>query len=136
MKLLSHTIRVLLLVLLAVAVSGCRSVEKTSAVRTEYKTVYQRDSVYVDCTDTLYVVERGDTVRIHEKQTVREYRFLVFRDTLKTTDTMVVEKKTSAAAAEGTAKKPKRWAWFLAGAVTALVLAFVIRILIKIYLHK
>ena len=55
--------------LLLLLVSGCRSVKETTQVRTEYVNVYQRDSVWVECTDTFFVEKSGDTVRILEKIT-------------------------------------------------------------------
>lgn len=103
-------------------------------MRTEYVAVYERDSVYVDCTDTLYVVERGDTVRVTETKTVREWRYKVLRDTERVTDTVRVEVRTGAAAASP--KPCRRWKFFLAGAVSAILIIFAARILIKIYLKK
>lgn len=127
-----HTTRLWPLMLL-LAVSGCRSV-KDVQVRTEYRTLYQRDSVFIDCTDTLYVVERGDTVTIREKQTVREYYYTVFRDTLRQSDTVRLERVVQLA---GETQKPvKRWRWFLFGALSAIFIIFAVRIIIKIYLHK
>lgn len=103
-------------------------------MRTEYVAVYERDSVYVDCTDTLYVVERGDTVRVTEIKTVREWRYKVLRDTARVTDTVRVEVKTGAAAASP--KPCRRWKFFFAGAGCAILIIFAARILVKIYLKK
>lgn len=93
--------------------------------------MYERDSVYVDCTDTLYVVERGDTVRITETKTVREWRYKVQRDTARVTDTVRVEVRTGAAAASP--KPCRRWIFFVAGAVCAFLTIFATRILISIF---
>lgn len=103
-------------------------------MRTEYVAVYERDSVYVDCTDTLYVVERGDTVRVTEIKTVREWRYKVLRDTARVTDTVRVEVKTGAATASP--KPCHRWKFFAAGAGCAILIIFAARILIKVYLKK
>lgn len=102
----------------------------------EYRTLYERDSILVDCTDTLYVVERGDTVRITEIKTVREYKWRVIHDTASVTDTVYKEVKTMTAADSGTGKPLKRWRWFVFGFVTAIFIIFAVRILIKIYLKK
>lgn len=114
-------------------VSGCRT-EKEARLHTEYVAVYERDSVYVDCTDTLYVVERGDTVRIMETKTVKEWRYKVLRDTARITDTVTVEIRTAAAA--DNPKPCKRWKFFVAGAACAVFFIFAVRIIIKIYLKK
>lgn len=103
-------------------------------VSTQYVRVYERDSVYVDCTDTLYVVERGDTVRITETKTVREYRYKIIRDTAIVKDTVAVEVRTGAAA--DNPKKCHRWNFFVAGAVTAILIIFVAKLLIWIYKRK
>ena len=116
-------------------VSGCRSVKETTQVRTEYVKVYERDSVFVDCTDTFFVEKSGDTVRILEKITEKEYHYTVYRDTLRSRDTLVVEKTVTAAAVEG--QKPcKRWKFFVFGFLSAILLIFAARILIRIYLKK
>lgn len=121
--------------LLLFAVSGCRSAKETTQVRTEYVNVYQRDSVWVDCTDTFFVEKSGDTVRILEKITEKEYHYTVYRDTLRSRDTLVVEKTVTAAAAEG--QKPcRRWKFFVFGFLSAVLIIFAARILIKIYFKK
>ena len=114
-------------------VSGCRT-EKEARLHTEYLKVYELDSVYVDCTDTLYIVERGDTVRITETKTVKEWRYKVFRDTARITDTVTVEIRTAAAA--DNPKPCRRWKFFVAGAACAVFLIFAAIILIKIYFKK
>lgn len=121
--------------LLLLAVSGCRSVKETAQTRTEYVNVYQRDSVRVDCTDTFFVEKSGDTVRIMEKITEKEYHYTVYRDTLRSRDTLIVKEKVTAAAVEW--QKPcKRWKFFMFGFFTAVLIIFAARILIKIYLKK
>ena len=118
-------------------VSGCRSVKETTQVRTEYENVYQRDSVWVDCTDTFFVEKNGDTVRILEKITEKEYHYTVYRDTLRSRDTLVVEKTiTSAAASYGVTRKPRRFMWFFVGLCVGIALFFIIKILLKIFLKR
>lgn len=95
--------------------------------------MYERDSVYIDCTDTLYVVERGDTVRITETKTVREYRYKVLRDTAIVTDTVMVEIKTGAAADRP--KKCHRFNFFACGFLFSILIIFAAKSLIWI-LHK
>lgn len=112
--------------------SGCRTV-KEAAVRTEYVKVYQRDSVYVDCTDTLYVEVKGDTVVMREKVTEREYHYTVFRDTLRSCDTLTYVEKV---AVQSECPKVRRWPWLFAGICIGILIIFAIRILIKIYLKK
>lgn len=119
--------------LLLLAVSGCTSVREAHS-RVEYVSVYERDSVYIDCTDTLYVVERGDTVRVTETKTVREWRYKVLRDTARVTDTVMVEVRTGAAA--DSTKPCHRWKFFAGGVLCAILIIFAARILIKVYLKK
>ena len=121
--------------LLLLFVSGCRSFKETTQTSTEYLNVYQRDSVWVDCTDTLFVEKSGDTVRILEKITEREYHYTVYRDTLRSRDTLIVKEKVTAAAAD-TPKKKNGWKFFVFGFFTAVLIIFAARILIKIYLKK
>ena len=121
--------------LLLLLVSGCRSVKETTQTRTEYVNVYQRDSVWVDCTDTFFVEKNGDTVRILEKITEKEYHYTVYRDTLRSRDTLIVKEKFTAADAE-TPRKRNGWKFFVFGFFTAILLIFAARILIKIYLKK
>lgn len=102
-------------------------------MRTEYVKVYQRDSVFVDCTDTLFVEVKGDTVRIREKITEREYHYTVFRDTLRSCDTLTYVEKV---AVQSECPKPRRWAFFLAGLCIGILIIFAARILIRIYLKK
>ena len=102
-------------------------------MRTEYVKVYQHDSVFVDCTDTLYVELRGDTVRIREKVTEREYHYTVFRDTLRSCDTLRYVEKV---AVQSECPKVRRLPWFLAGLCIGILVIFAARILIKIYLKR
>ena len=121
--------------LLLLVVSGCTSVREAHS-RVEYVSVYERDSVLVDCTDTLYIFERGDTVRIVENKTVKEYRYKILKDTARVTDTVTVEKVTTLRSPEAAQRKVRRWPWFCAGFFTAVLIIFAIRILIRIYLKK
>ena len=98
-------------------------------VSTQYVRVYERDSVYIDCTDTLYVVERGDTVRITETKTVREYRYKIIRDTA-----VAVIVRTGAAA--DSPKKCHRWKFFAGGFLSAILIIFAAKLLIWIYTKK
>lgn len=103
-------------------------------VSTQYVRVYERDSVYIDCTDTLYVIERGDTVRITETKTAREYRYRILRDTAIVTDTVRVEVRTVAAADRP--EKCHRWKFFAGGFLSAILIIFAARIVIRFYLKK
>jgi hypothetical protein len=102
----------------------------------EYVSVYERDSVWVDCTDTLYVFERGDTVRIVETKTVKEYRYKILTDTAHVTDTVTVERVTTLRSPEASQRKVRRWPWFLAGLCIGILIIFTAKILIKIYLKR
>lgn len=136
MNRLSHIIRLLSL---ALAVSGCRSAEKSVEVRAEYRTALQRDSIRVDCTDTIYLVERGDTVRVTEIKVFRETRYQMLRDTIRTTDTIVKEKVTSVVPSDTECRivkmKANRWKWFAAGFGLCFLFIFA-AVLIKKFVLK
>lgn len=119
--------------LLLLAVSGCTSVREAHS-RVEYVSVYERDSIWIDCTDTLYVFERGDTVRIVKTKTVKEYRYKVLKDTARVTDTVTVEKVTTLRSPGAAHRKVRRWPWFCAGLITAVFVIFAVGIIIRIYL--
>lgn len=103
-------------------------------VRTQYVRVYERDSIYVDCTDTLYVVERGDTVKVTEIKTVREWRYKVLRDTARVTDTVAVMVRTGAAA--DSPKPCHRWKFFAGGVLCAILIIFAAKLIIWICTKK
>lgn len=125
------------LIPLLLLVSGCRSVKETTQVRTEYVNVYQHDSVRVDCTDTFFVEKSGDTLRILEKITEKEYHYTVYRDTLRSHDTLMVEKTvTTAASSDESERKPRRFMWFFIGICVGVVLFFAIKTLLKIFLKR
>lgn len=134
MRRLSTTIKAWLLplCLLAVSVTGCRTQEK--AVRTEYRYIHTHDSVRMEKWDTLRIEVRGDTVRIFEKLREREYYSTIYRDTLRMSDTLRIERTTVAAA--GNDNPLNRWRWFLFGAMASLFVVFFVRFLIKIYLKR
>lgn len=117
------------------AVSGCRTAQSVKKVSTAYQVVMQHDSVWVKEADTVRVFVMGDTVRIYEKQTFFKEYYTIYRDTLRTSDTLRVEKVVQMASAE-TPKPVKWWRWFLFGALSAIFLIFAARILIKIYLKR
>lgn len=118
--------------LLAVSVSSCRVAERTAQVRTEYVYKYQRDSVYIDCTDTVFVVQRGDTVTILEKRTEREYYYTIYRDTLRTSDTLIVEKVR----VEREKAKKNGGKMFLFGLLSALFVIFAAKLVVRFIKKK
>lgn len=73
--------------MLALTVSGCRVQE---VVRTEYEVLHVRDSIFHWHFDTVRIVQRGDTILIREN--VREVfgGVHVFRDTVRSCDTVKI----------------------------------------------
>ena len=113
--------------------AGCRTSEQ--AVRVEYRNIVQRDSVYVDCTDTLYVLVKGDTVRIREKVTETRHHYSTVHDTISKADTIKIEQVMAAAPRECPPKR--RGLFFFLGALSAVFFYFCaknVKKLIKIYL--
>lgn len=112
---------------------GCRTSEQ--AVRVDYRNIVQRDSVYVNCTDTLFVFVKGDTVRIREKLTETRHHYSVIHDTIRKADTVRVKEVISAAARECPPKR--RGLFFTLGALTAFFLylcTIIVKKIIKIYI--
>lgn len=110
--------------------AGCRT--RQAETRTEYRYVTQHDSVRVERWDTVRIETRGDTVRVFEKLVEREYWSTVYRDTLRQSDTLIVERTT----VERPPCKRNGWKWLLAGLAIGITITIVIRILIKIYLKR
>lgn len=129
-----HITRAWRLALLLAGVSllaACRTSEH--AVRVEYRNLVQRDSVYVDCTDTLFVFVKGDTVRIREKVTEMRHHYSVLHDTISKADTVKV-KEVMAAARECPPKR--RGLFFFFGVLSTVFLylcAIIVKKIIKIY---
>lgn len=116
-----------------VAVSGCKTSEKTAQVKTEYRYVTQRDSVRVEKWDTVRVFVKGDTVHVLEKLHEIEYYSTIYRDTLRQSDTLRLEKIVQMPAVE---KPIKWWRWFFAGIFVGIIIIFAAKILIKLYSKK
>lgn len=113
------------LCLLAVFVSGCRQVREVA--KTEYRYIVQHDSVWRDCTDTVLIEKSGDTVRIFEKKTEKEYYYTYFRDTLRLSDTLRIERTTVQEGKNGGKAKPAVFAFFI-GLCSGVILYFCIRL--------
>lgn len=110
--------------------AGCRT--RQAETRTEYRYITQRDSVMVERWDTVRIETKGDTVRVFEKLVEREYWSTVYRDTLRQSDTLRIERTTI----EKTPCKKNGWKWMLAGLAIGITITIVIRVLIKIYLKR
>lgn len=82
--------------------------------------------------DTVRIETRGDTVRVFEKLVEREYWSTVYRDTLRQSDTLRIERQV----VEKAPCKRNGWKWLLAGFAIGITITIVIRILIKIYLKR
>lgn len=70
---------------------GCRTRYITLTnehVKTEYKTLYQRDSIYL--VDSVYIYNKGDTVFVEKIKKTNKYHTL--RDTVFINDTIRIDK--------------------------------------------
>lgn len=91
----------LLTVMCLGVLSGCRTryvVRTEEKVKTEYKTKTVRDSVYFS--DTVRVLQKGDTVFIEKVKYIQKYKTLT--DTVLRVDTVVQVKRESSASAPPT----------------------------------
>lgn len=74
--------------------AGCKTKERivyVPQVHTEYKTDYQRDSIYLK--DSVYITQRGDTVWVNKYKYI--YKNILKRDTLIRMDTVSVVQKVT-----------------------------------------
>lgn len=110
--------------------SGCRQVNEIT--KTEYRYIYQRDSVFRDCTDTIMIERNEDTVKIYEKFTEKQYYYNYFRDTLRMCDTMRIEKNNTII--KENKQRKKGLIWFIIGFFSSIFVIFAVKILKKWYL--
>lgn len=136
MRLLRSTWLLLTISSLAVALSGCRTTRNFERSEFEKSVVFERDSVFFFISDTVRIIERGDTVYfIEKKETTKEY-YNVYRDTLRTADTLIVEKTTEKPSVCQAGMRGKRFPWFVAGVCVCLFLIFAAKIVIKFYTRR
>jgi uncharacterized protein with GYD domain len=89
--------KVLLLVLLALSLGGCRTVRELQTSTTDIRQVAtsaavreKADSVYVYHRDSIYIRERGDTVYVDRWHVQTAYRDRLRTDTLRVVDSVRV----------------------------------------------
>lgn len=116
---------ILTALLLAIFASSCSQVQQVT--KTEYRYIVQHDSIWRDCTDTILIEKSGDTVRIFEKKTEKEYYYTFFRDTLRLSDTLRIEKTTVKSEPKKSGKFKTEILSFIIGAVGAIFCIFAIK---------
>jgi len=116
-----------ILVVLAVILPSCKTVEYVDRVRKEYETRIIVDSTFIDCTDSVFIFQKGDTVTIKEVKTRLEYRYKLLTDTLIQADTLTIYKEMTNCTEN--AKKPFRWLKF--GFILGIIIIFALYITIK-----
>lgn len=114
----------LLILSLMLLLCGCRT---TEIVRERHHYRSTIDSVYIDCTDTLYYIVKGDTVTIREVMTRTEYRYRMLSDTILHIDTVVVTKKELINSNCGKARKN----FFIFGFIIGIIIIFALYLLTK-----
>lgn len=110
--------------------SGCSQVKEIT--KTEYRYIYHRDSVWRDCTDTIMIERLGDTVKIYEKLTEKQYYYNYFRDTLRRCDTVRIEKNNTIV--KENKQRKKGFIWFIIGFFSSIFVIFAVKNFIKWYL--
>ena len=110
--------------LLAIFASSCRQVQQVT--KTEYRYIVQHDSIWRDCTDTILIEKSGDTVHIFEKKTEKEYYYTFFRDTLRLSDTLRIERTTVDSEPKKSGKFKTAILSFIIGAIGAIFFIFAI----------
>ena len=116
--------------LLAIFASSCRHVQQVT--KTEYRYIVQHDSVWRDCTDTIMIERLGDTVKIYEKLTEKQYYYNYFRDTLRRCDTVRIEKNNTIV--KENKQRKKGFIWFIIGFFSSIFVIFAVKNFIKWYL--
>lgn len=116
--------KLLVILSMLLLLAGCRTHEVVS-VRHHFS--HTTDSVYVECTDSVFVLLAGDTVRIREVERRVEYRLKYIADTIVSTDTVRVaigngEKKTLA---------KTRKNYFIFGLICGIIAIFAFVMLLK-----
>lgn len=114
----------LLILSLMLLLCGCKTME---IVRERHHYSSTIDSVYIDCTDTLYYIVKGDTVTIREVMTRTEYRYRMLSDTMQHIDTIVVTKKELVNSSCGKARKN----FFILGFIIGMIIIFALYLLTK-----
>lgn len=74
----------------------------------------------------------GDTVKIYEKLTEKQYYYNYFRDTLRRCDTVRIEKKNTIV--KENKQREKGFIWFIIGFFSSIFVIFALKILKKWYL--
>lgn len=114
----------LLILSLMLLLCGCKT---TEIVRERHHYSSTIDSVYIDCTDTLYYIIKGDTVTIREVKTRTEYRYRMLSDTILQVDSIVVTKKELVNSSCGKARKN----FFMFGLIIGIIVIFALYLLAK-----
>lgn len=114
----------LLILSLMLLLCGCKT---TEIVRERHHYTSTIDSVYIDSTDTLYYIVKGDTVTIREVKTRTEYRYRMLSDTILHIDTIVVTKKELVNSNCGKARKN----FFILGLIIGIIVIFALYLLAK-----
>lgn len=116
--------RIRLLILFLLLMCGCRT---TEIFRERHHYSSTIDSVYIDCTDTLYYIVKGDTVTVREVMTRTEYRYKMLSDTILHIDTVIVTKKDMVNSGCGKARKN----FFILGLIIGIIIIFALYLLTK-----
>lgn len=74
----------------------------------------------------------GDTVKIYEKLTEKQYYYNYFRDTLRRCDTLRIEKNNTIV--KENKQREKGLIWFIIGFFSFIFVIFAVKILKKWYL--
>lgn len=136
MRLSTTTCLFLTVSLLAFALSGCRTTRNFEKSEFERSVVFMRDSVFFFISDTVRIIERGDTVYfIEKKETTKEFHNC-YRDTIRTADTLIIENTTERPSVGQAGMRGKRFPWFVTGVCVCLFFIFAVRIIKAIYLRK
>lgn len=123
--------RIVFILIAVFMLVGCKTKE---VVTTRHHFTHIADSVYIDCFDTVFIWQCGDTVRIREIIREREYKYKYIADTIHNTDTLLI--KTGAAASNSTTFKGGGKFLFFLGFAFAILIIFAVRIITKTFFKR
>ena len=123
---------IVILTLIAIFSVSCKTTEVVERVKWEYQSKVVADSVFIDCSDSVFVFKDGDTVTIREIKSRIEYRYKMLNDTIFRHDTLSIVKEYTNTTQNR--KNGCKFVFFLGFAI-AIIIIFAIRILIKKFLR-
>lgn len=128
--------RLILVIVIIINSGGCYSYKENKRATTQYYKVEKFDSIFVRVADTLFVFQRGDTVRVFEKSVVFKDNYRIKRDTMNKCDTIIIKEKTNVSDGRENFSKKKNKIYYFFILIISILLIFAIKICKKFFLKR